>query len=282
LINTVYVVTRLDQKNAFSLASKLESHLKDKGLEIIVEPILAKLMTSNSRSIPLKKIKADLIIAIGGDGTLLKTALHIPKPETPILAVNLGRRGFLTEIRPEDMLTAVDKCINGDYILEKCNKLSSAVGREKLPDALNEFLIASTSLSKVIGLRIFKDKRLITEYYCDGLIIATPTGSTAHSLSAGGSVLDPDLDAFILTPICPLTPTPSIIFSSKNTIQIQLIKMKKKVRVSIDGQYQTLITKKNKINVKKSKHQTRLVRFRRNFYDRLNSRFTPFHYREEI
>jgi len=275
------MVTRLDQKNAFSLASNLESHLKDKGIEIIVEPNLAKLMKSTSHSMPLNKMRADLIVAIGGDGTLLKTALHIPRPETPILAVNMGKRGFLTEIEPEEMLTAVDKYIKGDYVLETCSKLSSAVGRKKMPDALNEFLIASTSLSKVIGLRILKDKRLITEYYCDGLIIATPTGSTAHSLSAGGSVLDPDLDAFILTPICPLTPTPSIIFSYKNTIQIQLIKMKKKVRVSIDGQYQILINKKNEINIKKSKHQTRLVRFKKKFYNRLRSRFTSFHYREE-
>ena len=273
LINTIGIVTRLDIKEVFSLVESVEAHLQERGIKIILESTLAKLGKLSSPATHLNKLKADLIVSIGGDGTLLKTCLYIPRAETPILAVNMGRRGFLTEVDPQEILPAIDRCIKGDYILERYIKLSSVAGRKKLPDALNELLIASTSLSKVMGLRIIKDGLPVAECYCDGLIIATPTGSTAHSLSAGGSVLDPKLEAFILTPICPIVPTPPIVFSSMNRIQIQLIKIKNKARVSIDGQYQTSISRSQTITIKKSKHYASIIRFSKNFYNRLRRRF---------
>ena len=272
MIETVGIVARLDLREVLPIVERAETHLQKKGVKTILESTLAKLRKSSSRSSPLNRMEADLIIAIGGDGTLLKTCLNIPRPETPILAVNMGKRGFLTEVEPQEMLPAIDRCIEGDYVLERCLKLSSFVGRRGLPDALNDFLVASASPSKVLGIRVTKDGLPIVECYCDGLIVATPTGSTAHSLSAGGSVLDPGLDAFILTPNCPLMPTPSIIIPSKSTIQIQPIKLKTKARISIDGQYQTTMTKRDTITIKKSMHYAGLVRFGESFYRRLRSR----------
>jgi len=273
VFKSVGIVARLDRKNVLKMAENISKHLLSKGLTVTLESDLAKLIRVKADSENLSKMKTDFIIIIGGDGTILKTCLSIPKPETPILSINMGRRGFLAETSPKDAMPSIDKCISGEYILEKCLKLSSYIDAGALPDALNEVLIASSYPSKVIGFRVFKDNAMILKCYSDGIIVSTPTGSTAHSLSAGGPVLDPDTEAFALTPICPLTPAHPIVLPSDSVIRLELIEPKQNIQVSIDGQYQTRIEEKSALTIKKSSHYASFIRFNQNFYNRLESRF---------
>ena len=255
-----------------NFANKLIAHLEEKGLSVFLEPKLAKHSEKLDAALPLEKMKTDLIITIGGDGTILKTCLLIPKPEPPILAINMGVRGFLAEVTPKEGLDAVDRCLEGRFILERCMKLVSFVGKARLPDALNEVFITSHAPAKLLYAMIWKDGAEVSECRADGMIVASQVGSTGYSLSGGGPVLDPEVDAFVLTPVCPLTAFHPIIFPAKSTISIELLKPKRAV-VVIDGHYTTRIKPSlPRITITKSEYESAFVRFKDNFYHRLKGR----------
>ena len=271
LFKTVGIAARYDRKRAIKLAEELAQHLQGKGLEVYVENTLAK-MVQTGEMIPLERMKTDLIITIGGDGTILRTCVSIPKPEPPILAINMGIRGFLTEVEPKLAFTAVDKCLNGDYVIEKCMKLTTRADGSKFPDALNEVLITHDEPAKLLYTRILKDNKPILTCQADSLLISTQTGSTGYSLSAGGPVLDPSVDAFVLTPICPLTDFRSVVFPGNSSLTVEVLRPNKML-VLIDGQFNRLISSKlPTVTVTRSKNETRFIRFTDNFYDRLRSR----------
>ncbi|MCK4482979.1 NAD(+)/NADH kinase, partial [Candidatus Bathyarchaeota archaeon] len=202
MFKSVGLVARFDKRKAIQLAEDLAKYLRTKGLEVYVEDTLAEKMETEENSVSLKQMKTDFIITIGGDGTILRTGISVPKPEPPILAVNMGIRGFLTEVEPQQAFKAVDKCLEGEFKLEKCMKLSTAADDTKFPDALNEVLITADEPAKLLYAQIIKDGELILNCQADGVMIATQTGSTGYSLSAGGPVLDPSVNAFVLTPVC--------------------------------------------------------------------------------
>ena len=266
------IVARVDRKKAMNFANKLMTHLENKGLSVFLEPKLAKHAKKPDVALPLEKMKTDLIITIGGDGTILKTCLLIPKPEPPILAINMGVRGFLAEVTPKEGLDAVDRCLEGRFTLERCMKIASFIGNTRLPDALNEVFITSHAPAKLLYARIWKDGTEVTECRADGMIFASQVGSTGYSLSGGGPVLDPEVDAFVLTPVCPLTVFHPIIFPAKSTISIELLKPKRAV-VVIDGHYKTRIKPSlPRITITKSEYESAFVRFGDNFYHRLKGR----------
>ena len=271
LFKTVGIAARYDRKRAIKLAEELVQHLQGKGLEVYVENTLAK-MVQTGEMIPLERMKTDLIITIGGDGTILRTCVSIPKPEPPILAINMGIRGFLTEVEPKLAFTAVDKCLNGDYVIEKCMKLTTRADGSKFPDALNEVLITHDEPAKLLYTRILKDNKPILTCQADSLLISTQTGSTGYSLSAGGPVLDPSVDAFVLTPICPLTDFRSVVFPGSSSLTVEVLRPNKML-VLIDGQFNRLISSKlPTVTVTRSKNETSFIRFTDNFYNRLRSR----------
>ena len=272
LFNAVGIVARVDQKKALNFAIELINHLEAKGLSVFLEPRLAKHAKETAAALPLEEMKTDLIITVGGDGTILRTCLLTPKPEPPILAINMGVRGFLAEVPPEKGLDAVDKCLEGEFHLERCMKLASSIGDTRLPDALNEVLITSHAPAKLLYVKIWKDDTAVAECRADGMIVASQVGSTGYSLSAGGPVLDPDLDAFVFTPICPLTVFHPVVLSADNAITIELLKPKRAV-VVLDGHYRTKIEpEKPRIRVSKSEYESSFVRFGDGFYRRLKSR----------
>lgn len=272
LFKSVGLVARFDKKKAIKLAEDLAEYLKKKGLEVYVEDTLAEKMGAKEKSVSLEKMKTDFIITIGGDGTILRTCVSIPKPEPPILAINMGIRGFLTEVEPKNALTAIDKCLKGQFTIEKCMKLSITVDGVKFPDALNEVLISADEPAKLLYAQILKDKEPILNCQADGLMIATQTGSTGYSLSAGGPVLDPNVDAFVLTPVCALSVFRAIVFPAKSSLTVAVVRPRK-IIVVIDGHHRQLINSKlPSITVMRSKYETSFIRFRENFYHRLKSR----------
>jgi NAD+ kinase len=272
LFKSVGLVARYDKKSAIKLAKDLAEHLKKKGLDVYVEQTLAERTPIKEKAIPLEKMKTDFIITIGGDGTILRTCVTIPKPEPPLLTVNMGVRGFLTEVEPKHALAAVDKCLRGEFETEKCMKLAATANGIKFPDALNEVVVLANDPAKLLYTHILKDSEPILSCQADGLMISTQTGSTGYSLSAGGPVLDPDVNAFVLTPICPLSAIRPIVFPAGSSLTVKLDRPKEML-VLIDGHYKQLVKQKTpNLTVTRSVHETSFIRFRESFYHRLRSR----------
>jgi len=272
LFKSVGLIARFDKKKAVKLAEDLAKHLRAKGLEVFVEDTLAEKIDIKEKSTSLEKMKTDFIITIGGDGTILRTCVSIPKPEPPILAINMGVRGFLTEVEPKQAFTAVDKCLKGQFTIEKCMKLSITADNVKFPDALNEVLISAGEPAKLLYARILKDREPILNCQADGLMVATQTGSTGYSLSAGGPVLDPGVNAFVLTPICALSVFRSIVFPASSSLTVDVIRPRK-VLIVVDGHHRQIISSKiPSLTITRSKHETSFIRFKENFYNRLRNR----------
>ncbi len=271
MLKSVGLVARYDKKSALKLTEELAAHLKKKGLKVYIEDTLADKITTKEEFIPLSEMKTDFIVTIGGDGTILRGCLTAPKPEPPILTVNMGVRGFLTEVEPKNAFEAVDRILKGEYKIEKCAKISVSIGKEVIPDALNDVVISACEPSKTLYTQVCKDGKPILQCQADGLIVATQTGSTGYSLSAGGPVLDREVDAFILTPICSLTVFHSLVFPADSTFAFKVIRPKQML-VLIDGNYRKLINADEMLKVTRSKNVTSFIRFETDFYDRLRNR----------
>ncbi len=272
LYKSVGLVARFDMKKAIKLAEDLAKYLTARGLEVYVEDTLAQKMGMREKSVSLERMKTDFIITVGGDGTILRTGISIPKPEQPILAVNMGVRGFLTEVEPEQAFNAVDRCLKGEFTLERCMKLSVTIDGIKFPDALNEVLITADEPAKLLYARIIKDMEPILSCQADGLMVATQTGSTGYSLSAGGPVLDPSVYAFVLTPVCALSVFRSIVFPADSNLTVDVLRPKRTL-VVIDGQHRKIVdSEPTSLTVTRSRYQASFIRFRKNFYHRLRSR----------
>ncbi len=272
MFKSVGLVARYDKKPALKLAESLAKDLSERGLKVYIEDTLAGKVSTEEEFIPLKKMKTDFIVTIGGDGTILRTSINTPKPEPPMLAINLGVRGFLTEVEPKDTFEAIEKTLKGEYKLEKCSKLSVLAGEEAMPDALNDVVISTGEPSKILYTQICKDYRPILKCQADGLIISTQTGSTAYSLSAGGPVLDREVDAFVLTPICSLTVFHSLVLPAESTLTFNVIRPKKML-VLVDGSYSKFVNSKEPtMQITKSKNYASFIRFESEFYDRLRNR----------
>jgi NAD+ kinase len=272
LLSSVGIVARTDRKVALELARKIVAHLRAKELTVFLEPELADSIKEPALATPLRKMNPEMLITIGGDGTILRTCLGIPKPEPPILAVDVGVRGFLTEVKPHRAIRAVDSCLRGEFKLEPCVKLASKVEGRRLPDALNEVLISPDAPVKLLYAKIWVDKTSVTQCVADAVMVASQVGSTGYSLTAGGPVLDPRMDAFVLTPICPLAVFHPMVFPASSVVTIE-VSRPQKTFVVIDGQHrEALETESPCLTIAKSEYQTTFVRFRQNFYRRLESR----------
>ena len=272
MFKSVGLIARYDKKAALKLTEELAEYLREKGLKVYIEDSLAGKIITQEEMVPLSRMKADFLITIGGDGTILRTCINVPKPEPPILAINMGVRGFLTEVEPKNACEAVEKILKGGYKIEKDAKLSVLAGEEAMPDALNDVVISAGEPSKILYTQIYKNGKSILKCQADGLIVATQTGSTGYSLSAGGPVLDPVVDAFVITPICSLTVFHSLVFPADSTITFNIFRPEE-ILILIDGNYRKLINgKEPTLKVTVSKNVTSFIRFESDFYDRLRSR----------
>jgi len=266
------LVARYDRENALQLTKELAVHLNNRGIKVFIEDSLTDKTDIQAETISLKEMKTDFIIAIGGDGTILRACINSPKPEPPILGINMGARGFLTEVEPEDAFKAVDRILEGNFRIEKCTKLSAKIDNETLPDALNDVVISAGEPSKILYTEICKDGKAIMKCQADGLIVATQTGATGYSLSAGGPVLDKGVDAILVTPICSLTVFKSLVFPTESEITLNVIRPKT-MFIMIDGNYHYRKSEKElSVKITKSKNVSSFIRFENDFYERLSCR----------
>ena len=239
-IQKIGIFSKLKPDISQKVLLELASWLRERNYDILMAPETAGIIGETS---PLKQeeipAKADLIIVLGGDGTLLSVARLTHPFDVPILAVNLGSLGFLTEVSLSDMYGTLEQVLKGESISERRMLLNACLQRngKTVQDdfALNDVSINKNS-ARIVNLEVHVNGQYMTSYRADGLIIATPTGSTAYSLSAGGPIIHPSMNALLLSPICPFTLTNRpIVIPSQSVLQVKLI-TEEEVQVTLDGQ----------------------------------------------
>jgi NAD+ kinase len=255
----VGLVSRLDDQRALEIATTLAKQLRKKGISVVAELDLAKRGRLGGGT-DLSDLKSDLIVTVGGDGTVLKTCMGVRDPETPILAVNMGRRGYLTEVEPRQALRAVELFMKGKYRLEKRTKLAVYLDGAHVVDALNELVISSGSPSKMLEFLLSVGSDSLLQSRGDGVIVSTATGSTAYALSAGGPAVDFSVDAYVITFICPLEFIRPRVVSMALPLSIQLMTPKQKGLVVVDGRFQRELAQDVKLMVRKAEHSAVFVR----------------------
>ncbi len=235
----------------------------------------------NIKYVPYESLwtSAEVMLVIGGDGTLLRVAARCARNKIPALGINLGKVGFLTEVEISEMETALDKLISGEYIIEKRMLLKICVNGESVGyHALNDVVISKPEGMKLISLDLFTNGELVNHYIGDGLIIATPTGSTGYSISAGGPVVDPGMSLYIATPICAhMLSVRSAILSSEKSLTLRLGSdyVNSSAIITTDGERQRFISADDEVKITKSDYQFELIRIgSSSFYNTLISKLS--------
>jgi len=248
---------------------ELISYLEKKKKKILYDNNIADLIGGNIEGYKKERLlkDADMAIILGGDGTLLKTARRIGKKRVPVLGVNLGTKGFLTECVAEKMYFCLDKIFKGQYIIDRRFLLRVTIYRDNekvfTSLALNDAVINQGLFARLIDLRLEVNQRKITEFEADGIIVATPTGSTAHALSAGGPIIHPSVQSFVIVPICPasLSIRPIIIPNDRQLkVVVQTHRVKEHVGLTIDGQETFDLAYGDEIKVRKSSRFFDMIR----------------------
>jgi NAD+ kinase len=220
----------------------------------------------------------DLIVVLGGDGTLLSVARLVERKDVPILGVNLGSLGFLTELAVAELLPALDDVLAGHYSLSERVMLDCQVHRqgERIAQAvvLNDVVINKGALARIIEMETYVDGVYVTTYRADGLIISTPTGSTAYSLAAGGPILHPSLEALIVNPICPFTlSNRPLVIPDTVKIEVVLVKENEDVLVTLDGQVGVALRYRDVIEIRKADTRLKLIECPwRNYFEILRTK----------
>jgi NAD+ kinase len=254
MIRAIGLVAKYQEPKATEMVRWLVPWLKKRGRKVYVENGIAR---SGGISSSKKEMaaKADLIISLGGDGTLLNIAPLVERPEVPILGVNLGGLGFITEVAAGELKSVLTQTLEGEYQTEQRMtleiQLQSKTGKPHRFRVLNDAVITKGARSRIINLETYVDDEYLCNYRADGLIISTPTGSTAYSLAAGGPILEPALSAIILTPLCPhtLTNRPIVVPGSAG-IRVTLRSFGDTVFLSPDGQQGVRLNNGDKVEAR--------------------------------
>lgn len=266
------IIAKQNKPEAIPLITHLIEHLRLKDVDFYIEDSVGKGLPAFPRGIRLNLIRkeeipsqVEVVIVLGGDGTLLSVARLVGKYKVPILGVNLGGLGFLTEITLKELDKVLDRVIEGDFIVDERVALRAAVLRrgEKMADftVLNDAVINKGALARIIDLETSINGEYLTTFKSDGLILSTPTGSTAYNLSAGGPIIYPSLHCIIITPICPHTLTNRpIVIPDDVTIHVVLKTTQQEVLLTLDGQQGFMLEYEDVVEVKKSETGILLIK----------------------
>lgn len=279
MIKKVGIIAKTQHRMAGESLKKISGWLKDRGIEVYMDKDTSGVIGEKSHykraEIPSL---TGLIIVLGGDGTLLSVARLIEERDVPILGVNLGSLGFLTEIGMDELYPVLENVIRGDFTVENRIMLDVFIYREgKMVAnycALNDVVINRGTLARIVYLEIKINGLYVTTYRSDGLIIATPTGSTAYSLAAGGPIVYPTMNALILSPICPHTLTNRpIVIPDDVKIEINLITPDEGALATLDGQVGYSLNYRDSIEVRKAKNTIKLIQSPgKNYYEVLRKK----------
>jgi len=268
------------RKPAHEVVKGLLAWLKEKDHEAVLDEDTAALVEMDS---PHKKSEipslSDLVVVLGGDGTLLSVARLVGERDVPILAVNLGSLGFLTEVTLDELFPVLERVLEEDYTLDERTMLEAYVHRqgERIAQyrVLNDVVIHKGTLARIIELETYINDYYLTTYRADGLIISTPTGSTAYSLAAGGPIIHPSLPAIILNPICPFTLSqrPLVVPDNLGQVTVTLLTENEDVFLTLDGQLGFALRFKDKVEIRKAPYTIKLIRSPyRNYFEVLRAK----------
>lgn len=265
------LISRCDRKEVLDLVDEIVKCLKS--VEILIDPRTAeKLNLEGTQIADMRKKEAEFIVSIGGDGTVLRSIQKMDDP-LPVLGINMGTIGFLVDVAPEDSIAVIERILSG-FEVEERSRLSIKVNDEMLPFATNEVVILTANPAKMLSYRIFVDDIHLEELRADGAVFATPTGSTAYAMSAGGPIIDPRVDGTVIVPLAPfkLSSRPWVV-PAESAIRMELIVPKKEAVIVIDGQYTRNIKEDDTIIITKADIPARFVRTRKDgFYEKVRSK----------
>jgi NAD+ kinase len=283
-IKCVGVVVKPNHKEAWETACELSAWLEKRGIDLIGKPHeeAERFDAAKCDIDPVEAEKfqseADLIVVLGGDGTMLSTARLVGDREALVLGLNYGSLGYLTEFRIEEMFSALEEILAGNYEIDRRVMLEAEHlrGEERLGKGrvLNDVVINKAALARIIEIEVSLDGLFVNSFRADGLIVATPTGSTAYNLSAGGPIVYPSMNAVVLTPICPfaLTNRP-IVIPDTAKINLRLKNESDGVALTLDGQTGYSMKAGDSVSIRKSPTTFNLVQPRnRNYFDVLRNK----------
>ncbi|MBD3360933.1 NAD(+) kinase [Candidatus Peregrinibacteria bacterium] len=281
-IEKVGIITKRYNEHYKQHILKLDKYLKGKNKEVYYDNNCYKYFKGGKGYKKYDLLnKVDLAVVLGGDGTLLKTARRTVRKITYILGVNLGRVGFLTECTPEKMYKILDKIFNDNYFVDKRSLLRITIYRnnKKLNTylALNDAVINQGAFARLIRMNLEINNRKVVSFKADGMIAATPTGSTAHSLSAGGPIVHPSVESLTITPICPssLSMRP-IVLPDNRQLTVSIATQRRDetaiIGLTLDGQDMLELKYDDKIKIRRSKRYLYLVRTSNKYYRMLRGK----------
>ncbi len=263
---TIGIVINRDKTIAAEGVAKLCDTLHKRKIATVINQDAMELMkglpcAAKAASLDNLVQASDFILSFGGDGTLLSTSRAVGDANKPILGVNIGKLGFLTGVEMSGVLQAVDRLIAGDYRIEKRLVVQASMADHPPIFALNDLVMIRSDAARMIRIRVEIDDTFLNRYTADGLIVATPTGSTAYSLSANGPILTPSMDALVINPICPHTLTMRpIVVGGAQEIRLHL-EDEYMAFLSADGQQEKQLTGGEILTIRKAPHSVHLVRF---------------------
>jgi NAD+ kinase len=278
-IKCVGVIVKPNTSEAWDTACELSAWLKERGIELVGRP-LAEEEDCRVPTLPTGEFiaKADLILVLGGDGTMIAAARLLGDTETPVVGINYGGLGYLTDFRIEEMYPALEAVLAGKYELDhrvtldvRHHRDGKVISENRI---LNDVVINKAALARIIEIKVELDGFYVNSFRADGLIVATPTGSTAYNLSAGGPIIFPSMRAMVLTPICPFTlSNRPIVVPDEAEIKLSLETNNEEVALTLDGQVGFELKAGDRVQINKNRTTFNLIQPpNRNYFDVLRDK----------
>ena len=283
-IKTVGVIVKPNHEEALKTACELSEWLEQRGIALVGEPRVQQESVDTDAcdiaSVDDAKFaeESDLMVVLGGDGTMISTARLVGDADTLVLGINYGSLGYLTDFRIEEMFPALEAIFRGEYDIDRRVMLHAEHwrGDEMLATGrvLNDVVINKTALARIIQIEVSLNDLFVNSFRADGLIVSTPTGSTAYNLSAGGPIVYPSMNAIVLTPICPFTLTNRpIVIPDDARIELKLQHGNEGVALTLDGQIGYTMKAQDRVVIRKSRTTFNLVQPpNRNYFDVLRNK----------
>ncbi len=277
---TIAVISKPQKPDLAPVLEELVSWMRARGIEPLLDPVSGSYV-QNERTVPRHEMAEhdpELAVVLGGDGTLLAAARVFAKPKVPILSVNLGSLGFLTEVRLTELFSNLEGWSCGQCHIDMRAMLHVDIMREgqlfRCYDALNDIVISKGAIARMGDFRVLLGRQLAMSFRADGVIVATPTGSTAYNLAANGPIMAPDVDAMIVTPICPhlLTIRPMVVTGDAQ-VNLSVAGVRDQTYLTVDGQEAIEVQVGDEVRCRRSEHTVQLVRLRTDgFFDVLRQK----------
>ncbi len=284
-IKRIGVVVKPHQPDALETLCRLTTWLSERGIKIVGVPEIERERIEHQTGCVVEVVsddeiatKVDLMLVLGGDGTMIATARMVGDAEVPVIGVNYGGLGYLSEFPLEELFPALDAILAGQYQVQQRFMLSVELWRgEELVTrnrVLNDVVVNKSALARIIEIEAYLNQQFVNLFRADGLIVATPTGSTAYNLSAGGPIIFPSMSAVVITPICPFTlSNRPIVVPDDSMIEVRLVTKNEEVALTLDGQVGFPLQAGDRAVIRKSKTSFNLVQPpNRNYFDVLRNK----------